>query len=421
MSVDQRELGERLRRAREACGMTQEEVGGHLGVSRSTIAQMELGNRRVSGLELSELAYLYAKDLRSFVSIEEPAEEGALAALFRLHPDLATEQDIRETLRRCMGLGRELTGLERLLKIDRDLTKIVVVPLPQPSSKWEAIEQGERLALDERRRLGLGLAPLPDVADLLEAQGVRTAQISFPDDISGLTLIEPEIGLFVAVNRDHHFLRRRFSFAHEYCHLLADRERQGVVSRGQDRAEFLEVRANAFAAAFLMPEEATRQIVLALGKGRPSRMEADVFDEVEAVRTRARAAPGSQEIQLYDVVQVAHHFRVSIPAASYRLKSLRLVTREELSSLLKRDALGHSRQISTLLGLPEPDHEELRNQFTHRFLGLALEAYRRDDISRSKLIELAGMVGHSLDDFIGTMEFLGEREDEPAEVQLPEE
>lgn len=401
--------------------MTQEEVGGHLGVSRSTIAQMELGNRTVSGLELSRLAYLYAKDLRSFVAPESSAEEGALAALFRLHPDLATEEGIRETLRRCMGLGRELTNLERLLGIDRDLSAIVFVPLPQSRSKWEAIQQGERLAIEERRRLGLGLAPLPDVSELLEAQGVRTAQISFPDDISGLTLIEPEIGLFVAVNRDHHILRRRFSFAHEYCHLLADRDRQGVVSRGQDRAELLEVRANAFAAAFLMPEEAMRQAVLALGKGRPSRMEADVFDEVEAVQTRARAAPGSQDIQLYDVVQVAHHFRVSVPAASYRLRSLRLVTREELNQLLDLDSAGHGREIAALLGLPEPDHDALRNQFTHRFLGLALEAFRRDELSRAKLIELAGLVGLSPVELGSTMEFLGLGEDEPAEVQLPEE
>ena len=58
MPPDQRELGRRLRVAREAYRMTQEAVAGRLGVSRSTVAQMELGNRAVTSLELDRLATL---------------------------------------------------------------------------------------------------------------------------------------------------------------------------------------------------------------------------------------------------------------------------------------------------------------------------------------------------------------------------
>ena len=164
------------------------------------------------------------------------------------------------------------------------------LPLARPQTKWEAIRHGERIAVEERRRLGLGLAPLPNVAELLEVQGVHAAQVTLPDDVSGLTLIEPDIEFLVVANRDHHVLRRRFSFAHEYCHVLADRERRGLVSRGQDRDELLEVRANAFAASLLMPADAVRQFVQALGKGQPSRMEAEVFDDAAPVQARARSS-----------------------------------------------------------------------------------------------------------------------------------
>ena len=61
MAINQEELGRRLRQAREACGLTQEQVAEHLGVSRPTVAQMELGNRAITSLELDRLAWLYAR------------------------------------------------------------------------------------------------------------------------------------------------------------------------------------------------------------------------------------------------------------------------------------------------------------------------------------------------------------------------
>ncbi len=420
MAIDHKELGKRLRRAREARGMTQEAVARYLGVSRSTVAQMELGNRAVSGIELSRLAYLFGKDLRSFVADEAPDKEDVLVALFRHHPELSNQEAVHEALRRCMALGRELTNLERLLDIDRNVAAVAAYPLPRPRTTWDAIQQGERIGVEERRRLGLGLAPLPDVVELLEVQGVRTAQVDLPDDISGLTLIEPEIGFFVVANRKHHLWRRRFSYAHEYCHVLVDRDRRGLVSRRQDRDELLEVRANAFAASFLMPAEAVRQFVYALGKGRPSRMEAEVFDEEAPIRARARAAPGSQDIQLYDVVQIAHHFGVSRIAACYRLKSLRLITGLKLDALLEQDRAGQGRELQVLLGLPEPDHEAKRNEFQHRFLGLAFEAFRREEISRAKVIELAAMVGVGATAVERAIEELGLDDDESANPLVPE-
>lgn len=43
--------------------------------------------------------------------------------------------------------------------------------------------------------------------------------------------------------------------------------------------------------------------------------------------------------------------------------------------------------------LPDPEREYVaHNEFKRRFLGLALEAYRRELISRAKLAELAQLV-----------------------------
>lgn len=203
----------------------------------------------------------------------------------------------------------------------------------------------------------------------------------------------------MVANRQHHVLRQRFSYAHEYVHVLLDRERRGTISRVADRDSLSEVRANAFAADFLMPEEGVRQFITALGKGAPSRRHAEVFgDSVEVlgnsgvVRALARAEPRSQDIQLYDVVRLAHHCGVSRLAALYRLHNLGFVTEAELERLKAQEDAGRDKEVATLLGLPEPDHEAAQDEFRHRFLSLALEAVRQGVITRAKLQELAQMV-----------------------------
>jgi DNA-binding XRE family transcriptional regulator len=210
--------------------MTQEDAATHIGVSRPTFVQIEAGNRSVSSLELDKLAYLFGRDIREFVA-DTFHEEDALTALFRAQSAVVGEPEVLDKLRECMALGRELTNLERLVGIDRDLSAMATYAFPAPRTRWEAIQQGQRLADAERRRLGIGFAPLPDVSELLESQGVRTALVELPDDVSGLTLSDRKVGLFVVANGAHHHLRRRFSFTHEYAHVLADRDRFGLSQR----------------------------------------------------------------------------------------------------------------------------------------------------------------------------------------------
>lgn len=419
MPISQKELGQRLRAAREACGMTQEEVARCMDLSRPTIVQIELGNRAVSSIELDRLAYLFGRDIREFLATEFH-EKDAFVALFRAHPEITAQPEVTDALRTCLALGREITNLERLLGIDRDMGTTAAYPLPPPRNKWDAVQQGARVAEEERRRLQLGISPLANVAEVLETQGVRTAQIHLPDDVSGLTLSEPSVGLFVVANSGHHLLRRRYSYAHEYAHVLLDRERLGTISRAADRDDLIEVRANAFAANLLMPEEGMRQFTTALGKGVASRQQMDVFDESGVVHAAFRVEPRSQDIQLYDVVQLAHHFGVSRLAALYRLRNLRLITEGELEHLKQQEEAGRGKVVAEVLGLPEPDHEAARNEFRHRFLALGLETLRRGEITRRKLEEIARMVEVSAEQVARLVQDVGiDDEDGEGDVLIP--
>ena len=405
MPITKEELARRLRAAREVCHLKQEDVARHLGMSRPTIAQIELGNRAVSSLELDKLAYLYGRGIAELLA-DEFRNDDALVALFRLHPEMSEQEEVQAALRESMALGRELTNLERFLGIERDRGALPVYTVLPEQNRWHAVRQGERVALEERRRLQLGDAPLPDVAELMESQGVRTAQISLPEDLSGLTLFDVEIGPFVVANNrlpGHSHQRSRFSFAHEYCHVLLDRELKGTISLTSERNNLLEVRANAFAAAFLMTSAGVKEFAHRLGKGHASRLQSEVFDEEQAQPVQARPAPGSQTIQMHDVVLLAHHFGVSRLAALYRLKNLGFVDQSELETLKREEQEGKGKGIAALLGLREPEEEVARNQFRHRFLALALEAFRREDITRSKLSELAEMVKVSAAELDGVL------------------
>jgi Zn-dependent peptidase ImmA (M78 family)/DNA-binding XRE family transcriptional regulator len=406
MTVTQRELAGRLRAAREACGLTQARVAQHLGVSRPTIAQAELGNRSVTSLELDRLAYLYGRDVRDLLADDFHAEE-ALLVLFRSDRGEAPEEPIFEALRRCLAIGRELTNLERLVGVDRSGAASAEYALPSPRTRWEAIQQGDRAATAERRRLGLGVGRLPNVAEMLETQGIRTAQVSLPENVSGLTLVAPEVGSLVVANVDHHYLRRRFSYAHEYCHVLLDRARRAAISRAEERDQVAEVRANAFAASFLMPGEGVHDFIEGLAKGRPGRLRAEVFDMREALRAEERPEPGSQAIQIYDVAVVAHHFGVSRKAALYRLKNLKLLNQSQFDVLLGQEQAGSGKTVETLLGLEELDHEAARREFRHRFLALAFEALRRGETTRAKLAELGHLVDVSRDDLEAALQAIG--------------
>ena len=419
MTVTAGELARRLQIARQACLMTQDEASRRVGVSRSTLAQIETGQRAVSSLELDRIAYLYGRDMREFVA-DSPREEDGLVGLFRRHPQVTWDEPIREGLRRCLILARETTNLERLLGIDRHLACVATYPMPAPQSRIEATWQGDVAASGERRRLGLGESPLPDVADLLESQGVRTAQPLLPEDVGGLTLADPGAGVFVASNSRHGVLRRRFSHAHQYAHVVLDREQGGTVCCKGERQTLLEVRANAFAASFLMPDRGARQFIHAHAKGRPSRDRIDVYDEAGVLHAEGRSAPGTQTVQMYDVVLMAQHFGVSLPAAIHRLRNLRLVNEPRLSTLQEQDRRGVGVHLSALLGVPGLDREPARDKRRGRFVALAMEAHRRDQITRARLRELAALA--EIDDICleRVLEEIGIGEPEPAEVVLPE-
>jgi transcriptional regulator with XRE-family HTH domain len=93
-------MGARLRQAREYLGLSQESVAEALGVPRASVSAMESGRRKVSSLELRNLARLYKRPLDWFYdsNVEPIAEDETVSALFRATKNL-NQEDKEQVLR----------------------------------------------------------------------------------------------------------------------------------------------------------------------------------------------------------------------------------------------------------------------------------------------------------------------------------
>jgi Zn-dependent peptidase ImmA (M78 family) len=105
-----------------------------------------------------------------------------------------------------------------------------------------------------------------------------------------------------------------------------------------------------------------------------------------------RTRPGSQAITYQDVASLARRFGVSYEAAAWRLKSLGHIGVGETNALLSQKDTGNRymrelglEDLSETGKISEPPEQELRGQLVR----LAVEAFRQEEISRGRLIEIA--------------------------------
>ena len=113
MAVDREVLARELRAARENRGISQQRAAERAGLSRTVIAQIELGNRPVSPDELAKLAAVYRRPVIDLLG--QPVEEDdVLVILLDLAPELV-EPDFKTRVRRFLDLCREATALESAL------------------------------------------------------------------------------------------------------------------------------------------------------------------------------------------------------------------------------------------------------------------------------------------------------------------
>lgn len=356
------EVGQRLRECRLNERYTQDQIAAALAIPRSAVSLIESGHRGLASSELAQLSRVFgwsAEDLLfgSAGSRRSPRPEGddreMVLRFFRQQAPLA---EIEEA-----WLASAETQWYRYADLERRLHGEQRWELPSyPVPNGRATDQGERLAEQERRRLNLGAAPIRSMIGLLEGEGVKVLLRPFgrAAEVSGAYFFSPELGPCVLVNADDQPSRRRFTEAHEYCHFLVDRQPlEGEVCTVRRRREDFEMRANAFAAAFLMPANGVREAL-----------------------EEANLGPGGAGPE--DVVHLMYRFGVSYQAILWRLVNLRYM------SMAERDELAEysPTELSQRLGYThEPGETEAS---PNRYRRLALDAWRGGAISDVELADV---------------------------------
>ncbi len=255
MALTHDEIGRRIRRVREELGIAIEALAQACGVASSTIASLEAGTLDpVPGDYILIVSRVLRTDFRYFVSdllddVEENTHEVFRSLAEPKPPDLMA---IRRFMMFCMAEQE----LETLLESQRPPFP---PGYPRPGSTERLHkDQGRRAAIQERDRLLLGNQPVANIFDILRRQGVRLFRHRLEDaQLSGVTISHPKAGVCVLVNCEDDLYRQFFSAAHEYGHVLFDREdiatKGCIVSYRYTRKELVEIRANSFAAEFLLP------------------------------------------------------------------------------------------------------------------------------------------------------------------------
>lgn len=363
-TLNPRDLGARLREARNARDWTQEQAAEALGVARTTMIAIEKGDRRVQPEELVELARLYGRKLSSLLRPGPPVEDLAVQLRGALPPEAPVDTELLPHIQELERLCDDSVELERL----SGATLVRRYPPVYPLEGIGPEAAAEDIAVTERNRLGLGDAPILNLRAVLEEEvGLRVFYLVLPSKVAGMFAFTERHGGMVAINRNHPPERRRHSMAHEYGHFLTDRYRSEITLLGRyERRPVGERFAESFGRAFLMPAASLRRRFFELVRQRTR--------EGSPRQSAGRPTPA-------DLCQLAHFFFVSFEALTRRLEELALLPAGTWDRLRQQGF--RVREAQRLLGLHErPVDDEL---LPARYRYLAVEAWQRGDLSEGQL------------------------------------
>ena len=376
------EIGDRLRIARKAAGLTQADVASSIDVARTTLLAIEKGHRRIRPVELQRVARLYG------VSANEVLRhESVFVDILPQFRSLRTSNE--EVTESAVSLLADLVQAEVELEDILGIKRTRNYPPERLIMPGDVSTQAENDATELRRWLGLGLAPIRDPVSLLELDlGVRVYIRRFDAKVSGLFAYGNEVGACILLNANHPRERRAQSAVHELGHLVSTRHKAEILPAGGEGNSREERYASVFGRAFLTPARTVMQR----------------FHEILA---------GASSLTRRHVILLAYTFGVSREAMVRRLEELRLTKQGTWDWFLDNGGItnAQTRQVlGDLVGV-DIEKDESNRPTTLRLNLLAAEAWRQNLLSEGQLARLLHLERLELREILDNVEIEGDEAD----------
>ncbi|HEY0956009.1 MAG TPA: ImmA/IrrE family metallo-endopeptidase [Roseateles sp.] len=346
-------IGNRLKRAREALGMSLRELEAAIQgqVSAQAIGKYERGEMMPGStilLALAKALQVSPEYLLSEREIELTGVDFRKAPHAGAKEERAVEASILDRVERYLELEELMPGVDHVWSAPAEEAFAV-----------SRIEDAEEAAAALRRLWRLGIDPIPLMAELLEDKGVKVIALDLPENVSGSKAFvqrpEREDVPVIVVNQGHNGERQRFTLAHELAHLVL--RFSGLSDAEQEKA------ADRFAGAFLMAKD---MVLRLLGAHRTS-------------------------VSIGELAELKKLFKVSIASLVVRCSQLGILSKAAYGRLWAqiRD-MGWNSQASS-----EPN--TLQPEAPQRMERLCLRAVSEGAISEARAAELLNISVRELD------------------------
>lgn len=294
-------IASRVREAIGRTGIPDAAFAERVGLDKSKLSKSLGGTRRFTSVDLANVAEVAG------VTVDWLLGKDTAPALAARTAEMATSS-VRNAVAEEVAKYAQVRSDLLFLGFNQAPSPPIAVP---DSGRW--IDQGERLAAEALKYVP-DLVAKPgavDLADLIEDNfGADIVITGLAAGCDGVAWHEPGVRLIIVATSPVP-TRQRFTLAHELGHLLAGDDQQLWIDEDvmdpADRRQPSEMRANAFAAAFLMPETTVRQ-------------------------TAERRRGDGQPLTEHDFAAMVMEFVVSPSALSYRLSNLGLIDPRQRSS-----------------------------------------------------------------------------------------
>jgi Zn-dependent peptidase ImmA (M78 family)/DNA-binding XRE family transcriptional regulator len=241
-------IGERLKEVREARKMTQEELSQRISITRSSISAFEKGFKFPSIQTVEQLS----KELNipmAYLQNQRPVRSSRVGPL-----------SYRKKFRASQAVQNQMSRLEEWLEdIYSVYNTYIDFPeinfLPADLIDYENLSDDdiEKIAGDLRTQWGMGLGPIENLTDFIEANGIVIGRAVLESDIEAVSVWRSQRPHILVNKAITACVRIRMSLAHELGHLVLHRLVNEEDYDNDQKYALMEKQAAFFAGCFLFP------------------------------------------------------------------------------------------------------------------------------------------------------------------------